>query len=301
MKLGRPLSLRLTLGPLRHGRADPCMRIARSTCLRASRTPLGPVTMMIEHAGTELSCRAWGLGAEWAIENLEMLVGEHQSDGDFATDNSVVRQLHRRQAGLRVPRGGAVFEALLPAIIEQRVTGMEAKRSYVAIVRHFGQAAPGPFSESGLRLAPSAETMTRTPSWMFHRYGVERKRADAIRSAARVAHRLEEATTMDPTTARQRLTAVSGVGPWTAAEVAFGALGDPDAVSVGDYHHPNHVAWALAGEPRADDRRMLELLEPYRGQRGRVLRLIVTGHPQAPKYGPRYSPHQARSGASPSS
>lgn len=90
--------------------------------------------------------------------------------------------------------------------------------------------------------------------------------------------------------ARKRLTDVAGIGPWTAAEVALAALGDADAVSVGDYHLPNWVAWALAREPRADDRRMLELLEPYRGQRGRVTRMIFLGHPSPPKYGPKYSP-----------
>ena len=47
------------------------------------------------------------------------------------------------------------------------------------------------------------------------------------------------------------------------------------------------VAWALVGEPRATDERMLELLEPYAGQRGRVVRLIKTAGLGAPKFGPR--------------
>ncbi len=84
-----------------------------------------------------------------------------------------------------------------------------------------------------------------------------------------------------------RLTALPGVGPWTAAEVARVALGDTDAVSVGDYHLPHQVAWALAGEPRADDDRMLELLEPYRGHRARVVRLIEAAGILAPRHGPR--------------
>jgi 3-methyladenine DNA glycosylase/8-oxoguanine DNA glycosylase len=81
-----------------------------------------------------------------------------------------------------------------------------------------------------------------------------------------------------------------GVGPWTAAEVALRALGDTDAVSVGDFHIPNMVAWALAREPRATDARMLELLEPYRGQRGRVIRLLEAAGVAAPRFGPRMSP-----------
>ena len=58
-------------------------------------------------------------------------------------------------------------------------------------------------------------------------------------------------------------------------------------MSVGDFHIPNLVAWALAGEPRGTDERMLELLEPYAGQRGRVTRLLELGGAAAPRYGPR--------------
>ena len=89
---------------------------------------------------------------------------------------------------------------------------------------------------------------------------------------------------------RRRLRSLPGIGAWTAAEVVRCAFGDPDAVSVGDFHIPNTVAWALAGEPRADDARMLELLEPYRGQRGRVQRLLEVGGIVAPRYGPRLAP-----------
>ena len=92
---------------------------------------------------------------------------------------------------------------------------------------------------------------------------------------------------MAPAEATRRLRVLPGIGAWTAAEVSLVALGDADAVSVGDYHLPHHVAWALAGEPRADDARMLELLEPYRGHRGRVIRLVVAGHPGPPRFGPR--------------
>ena len=73
------------------------------------------------------------------------------------------------------------------------------------------------------------------------------------------------------------------------AETARSAFGDPDAVSVGDFHLPNLVSWALAGEPRGDDARMLELLEPFRGQRARVVRLLELWGIRPPRYGPRMS------------
>ena len=78
-----------------------------------------------------------------------------------------------------------------------------------------------------------------------------------------------------------------GIGPWSAAEVSMIALGDSDAVSLGDYHLPHQVSWALAGEPRGTDDRMIQLLEPYRGHRARVIRLLTLGGIQAPRFGPR--------------
>jgi 3-methyladenine DNA glycosylase/8-oxoguanine DNA glycosylase len=65
------------------------------------------------------------------------------------------------------------------------------------------------------------------------------------------------------------------------------ALGDSDAVNVGDYWLKHVVTFALTGEPRGTDERMLDLLEPWRGQRGRVCRLLLSGAPRPPRYGPR--------------
>jgi 3-methyladenine DNA glycosylase/8-oxoguanine DNA glycosylase len=177
-----------------------------------------------------------------------------------------------------------VLDALVPAILEQKVIGLEARRSFAGLLCRFGEPAPGP---APLRLPPAPEVLARIPSWDFHRLGVERKRADTIRRAAAAATRLEEAVELGTDELRRRLLAIPGVGPWTAAEVCRLALGDADAVSVGDYHLPNSVAWALASEPRADDDRMLELLAPFAPHRGRVVRLIELGAPAAPRRGPR--------------
>jgi 3-methyladenine DNA glycosylase/8-oxoguanine DNA glycosylase len=179
------------------------------------------------------------------------------------------------------------MEALVPAIIEQKVTGTEARRAYRALVRVHGEPAPGP---AGLRLPPSPDTIAALPYHAFHPLGLERRRADTLRRVASRARALEAAVALPLADAYRRLMALPGIGPWTAAEVGRSALGDPDAVSVGDFHLPNLVSWALAGEPRGDDSRMLELLEPYRGQRGRVVRLLEASGLRAPRYGPLMSP-----------
>ncbi|MFN2505116.1 MAG: DNA-3-methyladenine glycosylase [Acidimicrobiales bacterium] len=263
------------------------MLLSRGEAWRATRTPEGPVTTRITPSDQGLTVRAWGPGAAWALETFPGLVGAEDDDQGFTPDHPLLRDLTRRLPGLWLCRSGAVVEALVPSILEQKVIGLEARRSYAGLVRALGDPAPGPGGQAGLRVPPSPEKLARTPGYVFHRCGVERKRADAVRLACSYARRLEEAVSLPLPAAYARLTALPGIGPWTAAEVALVALGDPDAVSLGDYHLPNQVAYALAGESRADDARMLELLEPYRGQRGRVIRLVVAGAPAPPRFGPR--------------
>ena len=288
--LRAPLDLRRTLGPVRRGSLDPTMRLDDRSCWRATRTPDGPATLHLWLSGSALEAEAWGPGADWAVEHAGSLAGLDDDPTSFRPTHPLVASLHRRRLGARIGRTGAVAEALVPTILEQKVTGLEAKRSYRWLVQRLGEPAPGPGAEAGLRVPPSPRTLATTPSWVFHRANLERKRSDTIARCMARAVRLEEIASMSMADAYRRLQAFPGVGPWSAAEVAVVALGDPDAVSVGDYHLPHQVTWALAGEARGTDERMLELLEPFRGHRARVCRLLV-GLGGPPRRGPRLSPH----------
>jgi len=286
IQLRGPLDLHRTLAPLVHGRGDRTIRLERGGAWLAFRTPNGAASLHLAHREpTVVLARAWGPGAEEALLAAPACIGEGDEPDHLEAHHPILRRLQRRHPGLRLPRSGRVFHALLPTVLEQKVTGTEAFRSYAALLRAHGEPAPGP---SDLLLPPAPGTLARLPYHAFHPLGVERRRADVIRRAAARATWLEVAP--DAGEASRRLMSLPGIGPWTAAEVARSAYGDPDAVSVGDYHVPNMVAWALAGEPRADDARMLELLEPYRGQRGRVQRLLEVGRVSAPRYGPRMAP-----------
>jgi 3-methyladenine DNA glycosylase/8-oxoguanine DNA glycosylase len=282
----RPLHLGRTLGAVRRGRGDPAVVLAEAECWRATRTPAGPATLHLRVVAGRLEVEAWGVGATWAVDHAGDLVGDRDDESGFAPRHEVVRAVHRSLRGLRIGRTGAVAEALVPTILEQKVTGAEARRSWRALVRRLGEPAPGPVP-AALTVPPEPARLAATPSWVFHRCGVERKRADTIRRVMARAGRVEEAAALPLDDAYRRLRALPGVGAWSAAEVGLVALGDPDAVSVGDHHLPSQVAWALAGERTGTDDRMLELLEPYRGHRGRVLRLLTAGGVFPPRRGPR--------------
>jgi 3-methyladenine DNA glycosylase/8-oxoguanine DNA glycosylase len=269
------------------GRHDPCARFVDGSFWWATRTPDGPATLCLRRDGDALLAGAYGPGAGWVLERADAVAGLRDDIAGFAeaaAAHPVVAGLARTHRGVRLPATSRTFHRLLRAIFEQKVTGKEAYRAYAATVRHFAEPAPGPVP-ARLLLPPSPDAVAATPYWVFHPFGVEQRRTQTLLRAAVVAARLEECA--DSAEATRRMRSIPGIGPWTAAEVVRTVFGDPDAVSVGDYHIPNTVAWALAGEARGDDARMLELLEPFRGHRGRVCVLLELAGIGAPRFGPR--------------
>ncbi len=275
------IDLPISLAPLAHGRDDPTIRLEPWGAWRATRTPHGAATMRMVARGATITVSAWGPGAGWVTSHAADLVGSNDRPEALMPRHAVIADLVHRHPGLRLPASLRPFDALLPAICEQKITGVEARSVFRAIVRALGEPAPGP---ARLRLAPDPAVLEELPYYGFHRLGLERRRAELIRHCAALAPRLEG---MTPQQVGTLLARVRGIGPWTVAEVTRVAYGDPDALSVGDYHIPSVVAWALAREPKADDDRMLELLKPYRGQRGRIQRLLEVSGIYPPKRGPR--------------
>jgi 3-methyladenine DNA glycosylase/8-oxoguanine DNA glycosylase len=283
-----PLDLRRTLAVHQRGPGDPTMRVVAGRIVRATRTADGPATVALRLVAGGLEAEAWGPGADRVLDAVPALIGVDDDRSGFESRrHPLVAELDRHQRGIRIGRTGAVVEALVPAILEQKVTGTEAWRGLRGLVRGWGEPAPGPF---GLRLLPEPSVLAAIPYHAFHPIGVERRRADLVRRVADRAARFEEVLGLSRDAAYARLTALPGLGPWTAAEVMLRAAGDPDAVSVGDFHLPNLVAFALAGEIRGTNERMLELLEPWRGHRARVIRLLETSGLRPPAFGPRYAP-----------
>jgi 3-methyladenine DNA glycosylase/8-oxoguanine DNA glycosylase len=280
-----------TLSELRHGPADPTIRFERGVVWRASRTESGAATIRISRAAGGWRILAWGPGADLAFAQVPRLLGRDDDPTALVLDEPRLRQLAMRQIGMRFGRSDAVLASLVPAIIGQKVTSIEAMRAYVGLVRRYGETAPGPVD---MLVTPRADVLAALPYFELHPLGIEQRRAVTLIRAAGRAAWLEAAQDLSRGAALARLRAIPGIGAWTAAEAARTALGDPDAVSIGDYHIPNLVSWVLAGEPRGDDARMLELLEPYRGQRARLVRILERSGITAPRYGPRLSPRDIR-------
>ena len=276
-----------TLGPLYRGKGDPTMRVAAAEILRASCTPSGPVAARFTRAEAGVQVEATGPGADWLLERADAWCGALDDDSDFDPPPGLVRDLWRRRRGMRIPRTGLVTERLIPVILEQKVTGIEARRSYRRLVIALGEPAPGPLD---LTLPPDPARVAELPYDAFHPFGVERRRAEVLHAACVRAAWINQAADLPLEQAEARIGSLNGVGPWTVAEVARVALGDADAVSVGDFHLKHLVAWALAREPRGTDERMVELLDPYRPHRGRVQRLLESSGIRAPAFGPRLEP-----------
>jgi 3-methyladenine DNA glycosylase/8-oxoguanine DNA glycosylase len=279
-----PYDLAATLFPLRRGTGDPTMRIEGREVWRAARTPEGPVTLRLDQGSGRVAATAWGLGSAWALAHAPALIGAEDDLSAFEPRDDVIAQLWKAHRSVRLTRALDVVRTLIAAILEQKVVGLEARRAWRRMTSDVSEPAPG---ERGLMLPPDPSTVAELPYYRFHPWGVERRRTEVIRAVCARAASLEALAEVPFEEASRRLQALPGIGPWTAAEVMRLSFGDPDAVSVGDYHLPDIVAWALAGEPRAHDERMLELLEPYKGQRARVQVLLERSHISPPAYGPR--------------
>ena len=302
---GWPLDLSAVIGGLRQGRGDPTFRTdPNGTFWRGIRTPEGAASLCLAQVSgsgvgaTAVEATAWGAGARWVLESVPAMLGDLDDVTGFTAHHPRVAAAARRFGGWRVPRSGLVLEALIPSIVAQKVTGQESGSSYRTLVHRYGERAPGEGGARGLWVAPGAETWARIPSWEWVRAGVDGARSAAAVRAAGAAGRLEQCMDLTLEQADRRLRTIPGIGVWTAAEVRHTALGDPDAVSFGDYHVARNIGWALTGT-EVDDDGLAELLEPYAGHRYRVQGLLRLAGVMHPRHGPRLAarthlPHRFR-------
>lgn len=285
---GRALDLHRTLAVLRRSAGDPCyLTDAAGAIWRGVRTPDGSGTLRLEarRGSGEVAAAAWGLGAGWLLDRVPRLCGADDDPAGFEPIHPVLRDAVARHPGMRIAAADQLVDLLVPAVLEQKTTGKQARASWRHLVLRYGQPAPGP-APVGLRVPPAPSVWAQVPSWEWHRAGVEPAQARTIVNAMGYAARLEETLGLGSELADARMRALPGIGVWTSAEVRQRSHGDPDAVSVGDYHLSKGIGFALIGQ-RVDDAGMLELLAPYAGHRYRACALIGLSGVRAPRHGPR--------------
>jgi 3-methyladenine DNA glycosylase/8-oxoguanine DNA glycosylase len=282
------------LRPLRRGRDDPTFQLdSDGSVWRGSLTPDGPATVRVvrRRADGEIEIAAWGAGAQWMLERAPAMLGADDDASTFSPASPLVRAAWTLNPHWRVPTTGLVLESLVPAVIEQKVTGREAWLGWRRLVWRFGEPAPGPGEGRRLRIAPGPAALLSIPSWEWLRCHIDGARSKAIVRAARVAASLERTVGLPADEAERRLRSIPGIGVWTAAEVRQRAHGDADAVSFGDFHIARHVGWALTGAA-LDDEALAELLQPDRPHRYRVQHVVTTRLPGRPRRGPRMAPRR---------
>jgi 3-methyladenine DNA glycosylase/8-oxoguanine DNA glycosylase len=280
------------LSVLRKGPGDPTFRVDDDgTIWRGIRTPEGPASLRLRTRPAEgvVLAAAWGPGSDRVLETLPAMLGADDDPSGFVPQHPVVAELWRQHPHWRITRTGLVMEALVPAVIEQRVTGQEAYAGFRRLVHRYGERAPGAGADRRLWVQPDAARLRAVPSWEWLKMHVDPARSRAVAQAARVAGALERTVGLPGEEVDRRLRSLPGIGVWTAAEVRFRAHGDADAVSFGDYHVAKDVGWALTGEA-VDDDGLAELLEPYRPHRYRVQRLVEMARAGRPRRGPRMAP-----------
>lgn len=293
-----PYSLQQTLGIIGRGPADKTIMLTPGTAWLAFNTPDGPATLGISQRGTELHARAWGPGSDHALAGTPALLGAHDDWSHFDSPGFAdslphrVKEARRRHPAVRLPSTRRVVDALIPAVLEQKVTSAEARRGYATLVQKFGTPAPGigtdPAIPADLMVAPTPRQWAMIPSWAWHQAGVGPQRSATVMRVAGSASGLERLAKLPAAEAAAKMQSIPGVGVWTAAETTQRTHGDADQVAVGDYHLAAYVGWALAGKA-VDDPGMLELLEPWRGHRQRVVRMLQLSGFRKPSFGPRMS------------
>jgi len=278
-----------TVRPLSSGFGDPTKRASEGRWLWATRTLAGPATLCAEQlSARRLRLRGFGPGGPAVLAAAPAALGLHRSPPSEATLSPGVRRLAHAARGLRLPRLPGWIEPLTLLILQQKVSGKEAARAHRELVRAVSQPAPGPRDlASGLWLPPSADTLRDLPSWVCAPLGIPPRQGETLRRVGFHAARIEALRLGPLEEAARRLRSVPGLGPWTVSSLLLAAGGGGDWVPIGDLHLPAQVAYTLAGEERADDARMLELLAPDRGHRGWLVRWIQAAGRTPPRRHPR--------------
>lgn len=284
------VDLRLTLAPFGMLPRDPTVRLTPGRFCRATLTPEGPgaITVRWQASRPEAHMRSTGPGGNWLMQQAPALLGLTDDITGFAPSNEPLRTIWAQRRGDRIGASGTIWHDLAFFIVQQRVARSSAAESWRRMVEVLGS----PIGEGEVIAPPEPSVIARLTYDQLHPFGIERRRGENLISAARFVSRLREPASLERDALLAKLGAVRGVGRWTLSCLSTFTFGAADAVIVGDAGIPSIVTWLLAREPRGSDARMLELLEPYRPHRYRVIRLAFASGVKPPRRAPHAPIHR---------
>jgi 3-methyladenine DNA glycosylase/8-oxoguanine DNA glycosylase len=269
----------------RGGRYDPREHLRRSALALRGGADAIAIVFGVDASGGAVRVRVLTngeLSSEDVERALDVARGLAAVDDDpteflaMVRGHPVLGPLSRR-ADPRLPKSPTVFESLAIAVVEQLVTGFEARAS----IRRLWRLAGAPIAGTSLVAAPTAAAVGRVPMWQMHALGIGSRRAVTLHRAAGRGNAIERLRDHEPQGALAKLESLPGVGPWTSNAVARSAFGWADAVPLGDYHAPFFIPPALGGtedltrdDPAGADAAMLEALAPFRPHRARAVMLL---------------------------
>lgn len=282
LRLPEPYDMQRTLWLAGMGQRDPTLRIRETAAQLGFVTPVGPVSVSARRENNELTIRCLGDGAEWIAPRLPDLFGVNDRPHTFEPTGKAL-ELVQKWPGVHLPTLPLVFHRLVQVVLQQLVSWHDALHGWREIVRRFGTDAP----DGELRLPPSATELSKLGYYDLVQCGILPKQARLILRLSREVARLERLAATNTDALTTYLLGTQGIGDWTVQHLLGCACGHADAVLTGDYGLPHTVAWFFRGKERSDDQEMLQLLEPYRGHRFRVLNLLWQSGVVAPRRGPR--------------
>ena len=269
----------------RFGQWDPTQVLSNHRLVKAFRFEDNPCVLDAQVMDGRLNVHLRASGVLPSDDQVTRLFGLHRPS--LAVEgHPFLERISREKKGIHLGQSTHLGMDLIKTTFQQLIEWRDAATIWRRWILQAGTRIPG----TDLYCPPAYSEVNHHTLDLLHGCGLSRKRAALVREIARLGPRLDGWASESASTIRRRLMSIRGIGAWTTEHCLGFSFNEDDVVVTGDFQLPHTVAWALAGQARGSDQRMLELLEPWAGRRWHVLRLIFASDIRAPRRGPRLNP-----------
>ena len=275
---------------LRMGRLDPTVILEKNRFVMARWFTSGSATVEMTERNGKAHVRIWGPAAEEARQHVPSILGLHDSPV-FDFGHSKLNRMLKPKMALRLSRFPFLSTALLSHVLQQQIAWRDAAKIWRCLANRHGNAADGPYP---LKLPLQFQQMHTLSTHHYQSAGLIKNRIPLLREIGRLAWRIDHWYSESIETYASRIQKLPQMGPWTTYHALAVSMGEPDVIVTGDYTLPHTVSWALIGKARSTDDEMKRLLEPFKGNRWRLVRLLWALNIAAPRRGPRLSSSHTR-------